>query len=48
LNYSKNKKLLEKDKKEKAKEGGGGLGYMGLQARRRSIFLKKTNEKTRL
>jgi len=34
-----NKKLLEKDKKYKTKEGG--LGYMGLQARRQSIVFEK-------
>jgi hypothetical protein len=34
-----NKKLLEKDKKYKTKEGG--LGYVGLQARRQSIVFEK-------
>jgi hypothetical protein len=38
-----NKKLLEKDKKEKNKTGGwgGGLGYVSLQARRQSIVFEK-------
>ena len=34
--------------KKKTKKGGGGLGQVGLQARRQLIvFEKKTNEKTR-
>jgi hypothetical protein len=37
-----NKKLLEKDKKEKNKTGGwGGLGYVSLQARRQLIVFEK-------
>jgi hypothetical protein len=35
-----NKKLLEKDKKEKNKTGGG-VGYVSLQARRQSIVFEK-------
>ena len=43
LNYSMNKKLLEKDKKYTTKEGG--LGYVGLQARRQSIVFEKKKKR---